>query len=406
MAMEFEYVGYTTDRRIVKGKIVADNENEAGVRLERGGYQVLSLKHIKPFISDSPTFTLFKGGIKQEEIIMFSRQLALLIESGVGIVQALELLRAQTANRRFSSILAAIVTDLRIGLPISVALEKHPEAFSKMYCKIIAVGEQTGQLESVLRNLANYAEQTTAAIKKVKQAMTYPAIVFVLAILVGILAVTFILPPIVRMFKALGGKLPLITQLLIDTVGFFSTYGLHIAVALVAIIIIIYLYLRTPAGAYQKDKLLLTVPVIGRLNLLNNLARICRSISLLFKSGLPLPDILTLTAESAGNRVVAGALREVGQDIVKGDALTVSMRNKPVFLPLLIEMTRVGEETGNLDNTLSIVAESFEIEAADKLQTLLGMVEPAMTIIIGLGVGFLALSIFVPIYSSLSLVGG
>jgi len=402
--MEFEYVGYTADRRVVKGKIAADTETDAGDRLTRSGYQILSIKHITPFISDSPTF--FKASIKSEEVIMFSRQLALLLESGVGIVQGLELLKEQTVNKRFASMLATVVTDLRTGLPVSTALQKHPDAFSRMYCKIIAVGEQTGQLENVLRNLANYAEQTTAAVKKIKQAMTYPIIVLVLAVLVGILAVTFILPPIMRMFKALGGKLPLMTQILINTVTFFSQYGIYVLAGLIALAIIAYIYVKTPAGAYQKDKLLLSLPVIGRLNLLNTLARICRSITLLFKSGLPLPDILTLTADSSGNLVVGRALQEVEQDIIKGDALALSMQKKPVFLPLMVEMTRVGEETGNLDNTLSIVAESFEIEAADKLQTMLGMIEPAMTIIIGLGVGFLALSIFIPIYSSLSLVGG
>jgi type IV pilus assembly protein PilC len=402
--MDFEYVGYTADRRVVKGKIAAETETDAGDRLTRNGYQILSIKHITPFLSDTPTF--FAARVKPDEVIMFSRQLALLLESGVGIVQGLELLKAQTVNKRFASMLATVVTDLRTGLPVSTALEKHPEAFNKMYCKIIAVGEQTGQLESVLRNLANYAEQSSSAVKKIKQAMTYPIIVFVLAVLVGILAVTFILPPIMRMFKALGGKLPLITQILIDTVNFFSEYGIYVLAGVIALTIVTYIYVKTPEGAYQKDKLLLTAPVIGRLNLLNNLARICRSITLLFKSGLPLPDILTLTSDSAGNRVVSRALQEVESDIIKGDALALSMKKKPVFLPLMVEMTKVGEETGNLDNTLTIVAESFEIEAADKMQTVLGLIEPAMTIIIGLGVGFLALSIFIPIYSSLSLVGG
>lgn len=402
--MEFEYVGYTADRQVVKGKIAADTEKDAGERLTSSGYQILSIKHITPFISDSPTF--FQAKVKQEEVIMFSRQLALLLESGVGIVQGLELLKAQTVNKRFSSMLATVITDLRTGLPVSAALEKHPDAFNKMYCKIIAVGEQTGQLESVLRNLANYAEQSTTAVKKIKQAMTYPIIVLVLGVLVGILAVTFILPPIMKMFKAMGGNLPLMTQMLINTVNFMSVYGLYVLGGLVALCIITYIYVKTPDGAYMKDKLLLNLPVLGRLNLLNNLSRICRSITILFKSGLPLPDILTLTADSAGNLVVSRALQEVEQDIIKGDALATSMQKNPVFLPLMVEMTKVGEETGNLDNTLSIVAESFEIEAADKLQTVLGMIEPAMTIIIGLGVGFLALSIFMPIYSSLSLVGG
>jgi type IV pilus assembly protein PilC len=207
-----------------------------------------------------------------------------------------------------------------------------------------------------------------------------------------------------NLFKTMGGNLPLITVIFIAIVNFFSNYILHIVIVVAVLVLVAFLYIRTPAGAYQKDMLLLRMPLLGRLNLLNCEARVCRSISMLFKSGLPLPEILTLGAESSGNRVMSKALMTVEQDIIKGDALAISMARNPVFMPLMVEMTRVGEETGNLDNTLTLVADSFEIEAADKLQTALALIEPAMTIGIGLVVGFLALSIFVPIYSSLSLI--
>jgi len=403
--MNYEYIGYSTDRRVVKGKIDASGEKEAGDRLAASGYQILSLKAAGgPAITGMPS--LFEKGARQEEIILFSRQLALLLESGVGIVQSLDLLKTQTTNKAFAGMLDKIISDLRAGNPLSVALEKHPKAFNTMYCKMIAVGEQTGQLESVLRNLASYAEQSTAAMRKIKQAMTYPIIVLLLAVVVGFLAVTFILPPIMDMFKSLGGKLPLITQILISFVSFMGSYGVYVMLAVLAICVLIYMYTKTPDGALQKDRFLLYIPVLGRLNLINTLARVCRSITILFRSGLPLPDILKLTAESSGNKVIYNALMDVEQDIIKGEGLASAMGRRPEFLPLMVEMTRVGEETGNLDNTLNIVADSFEIEATDKLQTILGMIEPAMTIIIGLAVAFLALSIFIPIYSSMSLVGG
>jgi len=403
--MDYEYIGYTADRRVVKGKIDASGEKDAEDKLAASGYQILSLKTARgPLITGMPS--LFQKGAKQEEIVLFSRQLALLLESGVGIVQSLDLLKVQTTNKAFAGMLDTIISDLRAGNPLSVALEKHPKAFNRMFCKMIAVGEQTGQLENVLRNLASYAEQSTAAMRKIRQAMTYPIIVLVLAVAVGFLAVTFVLPPVMDMFKTLGGKLPLMTQILIAVVSFMGDYGVYVMLAVLVICLLIYMYTRTPNGALQKDRFLLSMPVLGRLNLINTLARICRSITILFRSGLPLPEILKLTAESSGNRVISSALMDVEQDIVKGEGLASAMGRHPEFLPLMVEMTRVGEETGNLDSTLTIVAESFEIEAADKLTTVLGMIEPAMTIIIGLAVGFLALSIFVPIYSSLSLIGG
>jgi len=403
--MNYEYIGYTADRRVVKGKIDAVGEKDAEDRLAAGGYQILSLKAVGgAVVTGMPN--LFEKGAKQEEIILFSRQLALLLESGVGIVQSLDLLKVQTNNKAFAGILDTIISDLRSGSPLSMALEKHPKAFNRMYCKMIAVGEQTGQLESVLRNLAGYAEQSTAAMRKIRQAMTYPIIVLVLAVAVGFLAVTFVLPPIMDMFKSLGGKLPLMTQILIAVVSFMGEYGVYVMLGLLVVILLVMLYIRTPNGALQKDRFMLSMPILGRLNLINILSRVCRSITILFRSGLPLPEILKLTAESSGNRIIANALMDVEQDIVRGEGLASAMRRRPEFLPLMVEMTRVGEETGNLDGTLIIVAESFEIEATDKLQTVLGMIEPAMTIIIGLAVAFLALSIFVPIYSSLSLIGG
>jgi type IV pilus assembly protein PilC len=403
--LDYEYIGYTADRRVVKGKIAASGEKEAEDKLAASGYQILKLKASGgQAITGMPA--LFEKGAKPEEIILFSRQLALLLESGVGIVQGLDLLKAQTTNKTFAGMLDTIISDLRAGSPLSASLEKHPKAFNKMYCKMIAVGEQTGQLESVLRNLAGYSEQSTAATRKIRQAMTYPIIVLVLAVAVGFLAVTFILPPIMDMFKTLGGKLPLMTQILIAFVTFMGNYGVYVMLAVLAGCLLLYMYSRTPSGALQKDRFLLNIPVLGRLNLINTLARTCRSITILFRSGLPLPEILKLTAESSGNMVISNALMGVEQDIIKGEGLASAMGRRPVFLPLMVEMTRVGEETGNLDNTLTIVADSFEIEAADKLQTVLGMIEPAMTIIIGLAVGFLALSIFVPIYSSMSLIGG
>jgi type IV pilus assembly protein PilC len=402
--MEYEYVGYTTDRKVVKGRITADNEKSAGDMLSRSGYQVLNIKVVTPFLTGTPSF--MKAKVGQGDIVMFSKQLALLLESGVGIVQSLELLSVQTTNKSLATMLGTVIADLRAGLPLSASLEKHSSAFSRMYCKIIAVGEQTGQLESVLRNLASYAEQANAATKKIKQAMTYPVIVLILAVVVGIVAVTFVLPPILSIFTTFGGNIPFMTQMLIGFITFFSHYGVFVLIGLGVAALMGYLYVKTPDGNFQKDRLVLAIPVIGRLALVNGLGRICRSITLLFRSGLPLPDILRLTADSAGNQVISKALMVVEQDIIRGESLAVSMKRSPIFLPLMVEMTRVGEETGNLDNTLTIVADSFEIESADKLQTLLSMIEPAMTILIGLAVGFLALSIFIPIYSSLSLIGG
>jgi len=361
-------------------------------------------------LKPAPVFFPALGGflqarVKPAEMITFSRQLALLLESGVGIMPALELLQAQTPDRALKKVLIEVISSLRGGKSLSAALARHPHVFSTLYSKMMSVGEQTGNLETVLRSLADYTERQTTSMAKIKQALTYPIIVFCLAIAVGGVMVTVLLPPMVQMFSKLGGELPITTRLLIAGMEFLQSYGLFLVVGVVASVVVAFLYSRTPAGRYYRDALILRLPLLGRLMQVSELARSSRSISLLFRAGLPMPEVMTLVAQTCTNRVIARALNEVEQDMLRGQGLAKPMRQRPVFLPLMVEMTRVGEETGNLDTSLLIVAENYEIEADRRTQTLISLIEPAMTIAMGLGIGFLALSVFAPIYGALRLVG-
>jgi len=404
--MEYSYLGYNADRQIIKGKVSASDEKSAVDILSNIGYRVLSIKATTSILATLfPSLSGLKATVKPEEMITFSRQLALLLESGVSIIPALALLEAQSTDKSLKRVLITIVNDLRGGKSLSLAMAEHPHVFSRVYCKMISVGEQTGVLEDVLRSLASYIERQTASMAKVKQAMMYPTIVFFLAVIVGVIMITFLLPPLITMFGRLGGELPLTTRILLAVMGFAADYGLHVFIGFIALGIVGYLYSRTPNGRYYRDMLILKIPLIGRLNLLTQLARACRSMSLLFRSGLPLPEIMNLTIQAADNRVVARALSEVEHGMLRGQGLAKPMTNKQIFLPLMVEMTRVGEETGSLDESLSVVAENYEIDSDRRTQALISMIEPAMTIIMGLGVGFLALSVFMPIYGALNLLG-
>jgi type IV pilus assembly protein PilC len=402
--MDYTYLGYTGDRQIVKGKISAADERAAADILSNIGYRVVSLKPAARFLSLSIGF--FKPKVKTAEMVTFSRQLALLLESGVGIIQSLELLQNQSTDTALRRVLVAVINDLRGGKSLSLALAQHPRVFSNLYCKMISVGEQTGSLETVLKSLATYTERQSASMSKIKQAMMYPVVVFCLAIVVAIIMLTVLLPPLISMFNSLGGQLPLPTRILLAGMGFLQSYGVFLFIGLVALGIVGFLYGRTPKGRYNRDMMMLRLPVLGRLNLVTELARVCRSLSVLFRAGLPIPEVMALTIQATGNRVVATALREVEHGMLRGQGMARPMSNNKVFLPMMVEMTKVGEETGNLDESLILVADNFEIEADRRTQAVLGMIEPVMTIAMGIGVGFLALSVFMPIYSSLSLVGG
>jgi type IV pilus assembly protein PilC len=402
--MDYTYLGYTGDRQIVKGRISAVDERAAVDMLDKVGYRVVSLKRASRLFSTS--FSLFKPKVKTAEMVTFSRQLALLLESGVGVIQALELLENQSTDKSLKKVLFQVIHDLRGGKSLSAAISQHPQVFSKLYCKLINVGEQTGSLETVLRSLAGYTERQSASMSKLKQAMLYPAIVFCLGIVVAAIMVLVLLPPLIDMFSKLGGELPLPTRILLGMMGILQHYGLFLFVGIIAVAIVCFMYFRTPNGRYMRDRLMLRIPMMGRLFQVTELARACRSLSLLFHAGLPLPEVMNLTIQAANNRVVATGLREVEQGMLRGQGLAKPMSKNPIFLPMMVEMAKVGEETGNLDESLVMVADNYEIEADRRTQTLLSLIEPAMTIAMGVGVGFLALSVFMPIYSSLSLVGG
>ena len=395
--MDYAYVAYTEDRRLVKGKLSATNEEAATNLLSYGGYQVVNLKKIVPFFNTEKLAAAFTR-IKPREIIMFSRQLALLLESGTDIVTSLDLLQSQVTNRTLRGMLGEVASSIRGGSSLSAALSKHPRAFSSVYHRAIAAGEQGGNLEVVLRQMADYIERGVNTEKKIKGALTYPIIVALVAMVVILLLVTFVLPTFVSLFTSFGADLPLATRILIGLTDWLGSYGLYLFIVIGAAVAVTLIYIRTPAGKYQLDKLSLRLPVLGRIFLLNELSRCCRTISLLFKVGIPLPEILVMAAHGTSNKAMAEALDGVQQELVRGEGISRPMAKRSLFLPLMVQMTGVGEETGNLDNTLATVAQSYETDADDRTSSAVGLIQPAMIIVIGLVVGFIAIALFSAMY--------
>lgn len=398
--MEYSYVAYTRERKLVKGKLSAASELAATGVLNYGGYQVLSLKReAAGGLTTEGLSTGFAPRVKPTEIVMFSRQLALLLESGTDIVTSLELLQNQTTNHTLKKVIADVVSDIRGGSSLSAALTKHPKAFSQLFHRAISAGEQGGNLEEVLRQMASHIERASVTEKKVKSALRYPIVVFIIAILVIGLMVTFVLPRFTTLYEAFGAQLPLLPRLLIGITGWFNHYGLFLILGIAAGCGIAYAYIRTPAGKTWWNQTMLTMPVFGRINLLNQLARCCRTISLLFRVGVPLPEIMAVAIYGSTNKVVAQNLTEVQQELLKGEGLSRPMSRRKLFLPLMVQMTAVGEETGNLDKTLGTVAETFETEAEDKTSSAVAMIQPMMTLVIGGIVAFIAGALVTAMYS-------
>jgi len=402
--MNYEYVARAEDNRVVRGKLAASSEESAADMLAYSGYSVLSLKQITPFFQTGK-LSLFSSNIKPTEIIMFSRQLALLLESGTDVVTALELLQAQMTNRALKKILADVVSDVRGGRPLSESIGQHPRAFSTLYTRLVSVGERTGNLEVVLRRAADHIERSYVTQKTVKNAMIYPIILVLVTLGVVALMVGFVLPAFSGLYSAFDVELPAMTRGLLAFTDWTQQYGLWVVGGIAAAIAVTFIYVKLPAGKIRWGRLMLTLPYVGRINLLNELARCCRSMALMYESGLPLPDIMTLVVQSSTNRAMSGALSDVQQSMIAGAGLSAPMRRNKLFLPLMVQMTSVGEQTGNLDHTLNTVGESYEAESDDKTKTMIAMITPAMTIIIGGIVGFVAVTLLTTMYSIYGQVG-
>jgi type IV pilus assembly protein PilC len=396
--MIYQYIACSESGEIVKGRITADGEEAVTQIISFAGYRLINLRPYIPFMSAGKLMAqLFP--IKQSDIILFFRQLALLLESGISIVTALELLEGQITKHSLKKVIMEIIADIRGGSQLSVAMSRHPEIFSPLNCRTLSIGEQSGSLETMLRQISDYMEKEISTRKGIKGALLYPAIAGVVTIGVVSILMFFVLPAFANLYGSLGAQLPLLTRILIGLSNILRDHALHILLGITIVVVGFIAYIRTPDGKYKLNVLMLKLPQLGRINLLNELSRCCRSISLLYSAGLPLTDIMPLVIQGASNRVVAQALFVVQADMLKGEGLARPMAKNPVFLPMMVQMVKVGEETGSLDATLIAVAQNFEAEASEKTKTLIGMIPPIMTIIIAGFVGLIALSMVSAMYS-------
>jgi type IV pilus assembly protein PilC len=399
--MAYRFKAYTVDKRIVQGTIDAASEGIAEETLYQAGYQrVLNLKEIRPGLSLGQSIpTLF--GIKAQDVIDFSRQLATLIESGVTILTALQLLEEQAFRAAFRKVIAGLIADLRGGSSFSQALSKYPQAFSYTYCQVVRASELAGNLEVGLRQMAGYMEKQTATRRKITRSLAYPMMVLFMAIGVFVLLITVALPPLVGLFNSLGTELPWMTKLLIALAGFFINYKFYLLGGIAIVIISIAGYLRLPAGKLAMDRLMLKFPLIGSITIQRNMCHFCRTASMLLKAGLLLPQTMNIVIQTVGNRIIRQALKEVREKLVQGQGLSQPMAAVGLFPRLLVEMISIGEKTGNLDVTLATLGDYYEQRVDQGVNTLTAMIGPALTIGMGLVVAFIALSIITPLYSIL-----
>ena len=397
-ATTYNYIALSNQNKPVKGTISAVNEIAAEQLLTQRGLKPISVE-VRPSQWSLEQMLPSLFGIKPQEVINFSRQLATLLESGITLLPSLEIMHQQAHNRAFKRILTTVINDLRTGSAFSDALGKHPKVFNEIYCKTIAAGERTGGVETILRQMADYQEKQIVARKKVTGALRYPIIIFTLAILVGIILMLTALPELIDLFEKMKINLPLPTRILIALSDFFNNYKFYILGVVIVIVALAFWLLKQPNTRLWLDRRLLSAPIIGPPLHSMEIGRFSRTASVLLHAGLPLQEVMETVPQTSGNRAIRQSLAKVNQDLIRGEGVYGPMSGEDVFPPLMTEMVLVGEESNTLESTLSVVADFYEEATDEQIDSMVGIITPLSTILIAMVVAFIAVSIMLPMYS-------
>jgi type IV pilus assembly protein PilC len=379
---------------IKKGVMEAESEELVHQRLK---LQLLSPVSVK---KQPKQYEIKIGtGVKTEDIVLFTRLFATMIDAGLPIVQCLDILSSQAENKRFGKILAQVKASVEGGLTLSDALRKHPKIFDNLFVNLVAAGEAGGILDTILQRLSVYMEKAMKLKRRVKGAMVYPIAVLGIAFLVVTILLTKVVPVFEKMFKDFGGgKLPAPTQFVIDVSHLLATSLPYIIAIFVALGFTLRAVLRTHKGRLAFDGLLLKLPVLGNVLRKVVVARFTRTMGTLLSSGVPILDAMDIVAKTAGNKVVENGIQYARGKIAEGKDLATPLMETALMPPMVVQMIAVGEQTGALDQMLTKIADFYEEEVDVAVASMTSLIEPAMMVFLGTVIGGLVVAMYMPIF--------
>ena len=396
---KFTYQAVNTKGNTVTGTVEANDRAGAIAALTREGLQPVSLKEEQKGFG-SFNLNIFKDRVKNADLVMFTRQLSTMVSAGVPLLRALNAMQKHTESKALSQILAEVSKDVQGGAMLANALAKHPRAFNEVYVNMVRAGEAAGILDEILKRLAFQQEKNAAIIKKIRSAMTYPAILIVITIGAFFGLMIFVIPQIGNIIQDLGGpdaELPLLTQIMLGISGFFQNYWYIVIGATAALIFILTRYIRTPGGRRAFHTFILRLPVIKGIIIKIANARFTRTFAALLGAGVSVLEALKISGRAIGNVVYEDAIDQAIEEVKNGKQLSEALSNNPLFPAIVSQMMAVGEETGKTDVTLVKVADFYDEEVDLVIDSLSSIIEPAMIIILGSMVGLIAASVMGPI---------
>jgi type IV pilus assembly protein PilC len=396
----FQYSAKDVTGRTVVGVVDAPTENEAATMLHSKGYIVLSVKQVKGKVLSASS-----QKIKLDDLVVFSRQLATMIDAGIPLVQALSILSEQVENKGLKAVVLTVRQDIEAGMSFCDALAKHPQVFSELFVNMSRAGEASGMLDEVLDRLASYLEKTASLQRKVNSSLVYPAVVISMAFLITAVLLIKVVPTFKGIFDMLGGQLPLPTQILIMISDIVRKYFFLAVIAIGALVYAFKWYISTPKGNYNFDAFQLKVPVLGTLFQKVAVAKFSRTFSTLVRSGVSVLNALDIVGKTSGNKVVEEAVAGCRTAVRDGEPIATPLQRSKVFPPLVCRMIGVGEQTGQLEKMLTKIADFYDDQVDAAVAGMTSLIEPLVIALLGVLIGGIVIALFLPIFKITELLG-
>jgi type IV pilus assembly protein PilC len=397
--MTYAYTAVDPAGKLVKGKIEAENQQLVLARLHEQGYHVTGMTESKKF-----SFSLKSRKVRLDVLVVFSRQLATMINAGISIVKCLDILGNQLKDPVLKPVVNQTMRDVKNGISLTDALAKHSGVFSKLYINMIRAAELSGTLDEILDRLAGFLEYEMEVRTKIKSAMMYPIIVLIFSCCMVFVLMTFVLPKFKEIFDSMNVEMPIYTKLLFDASDLFKHFWYVPIILVVGVMVFVKQTGKTKKGRYQIDNLKLKVPIVGDIIQKMAISRFSRTFGTLVSSGVPMMRALEIVGETAGNAVIAKGVQTARESVREGQKISAPLEATGLFPTMVTHMIDVGEETGRLSDMLVKVSEFYEKEVDAAVKGLTSLIEPMLIVFMGVVVGFIAISVMGPIFKLVSSV--
>lgn len=398
----FKYVTKDWNSKSVVGKIVADDEAKVIEELRKRNLTIISIDQVKESAGGKKGFS--GGKIKEDDLVIFSRQLSTMIDSGIPILQALDALQEQITHPVFKNIIISVRDDIQMGGSLSASFAKHPRAFDTLFINMVKVGETGGVLSQILDRIASYLEKSLRLKRKVQSAMIYPAVVVSMAGIITVLLLVKVVPTFAGIYTSFNKKLPAMTQLLIDVSNILQ----HNLLSVIAVIVVIGFVLnrayKTDRGRLMIDSFVLKMPIFGDIIRKVAIARFSRTLSILLQTGVPILESFDIVGKASGNRVIEGVIETVKENVRQGESIAAPLLKSGVFPPMVTRMISIGEKSGQLEKMLTKIADFYDDQVDTAVNGLTSIIEPLIIGVLGIVVGFIVIALFMPIISITTII--